>query len=51
MTTDVRPARAPTEMTPEKNGRPTLRKASASGAVVESSVYFCMPTTTSDTAT
>jgi hypothetical protein len=35
-TTEVRPASAPSEMMPEKTGNPTLRNASASGAVTDS---------------
>lgn len=51
MTTDVSPASAPREMIPAKIGSPTLENASASGASADSSVYRCMPTTTSETAT
>lgn len=49
--TVVRPIAAPKLMTPAYQGCPVALKASASGASMDSSLYFCMPVTTIDTAT
>lgn len=51
MQTVVRPTAAPKLMKPANQGWPVALNASASGAVTDRSVYFCMPVTTIETAT
>lgn len=51
MHTVVRPTAAPKLIRPANQGCPVALKASASGASMESLVYFCMPVTTIETAT